>query len=213
MRNGRHLLVAAGLLLAGWQWGQAGWIAGKALTAQWLLERAWQSGGTSAVARPWPWADFSPVARLAVPALGVDRIVLSDASGRTLAFGPGHLPSSARPGAEGTIVLAGHRDTHFAFLRRLQPGMNVTLETPDGRALEYRVTATRIVDTRHERVSLGHPGRLVLSTCWPFDALDPGGPLCFLVVAERRFPADGDGPARGTGKPSRPGHRALSAEI
>lgn len=184
MTRARWLLVAAGLGLVLWQWGQAGWIAGKAVAAQWLLERAWAVSETGGAEPPWPWADFTPAARLQVPALGIDQIVLGDASGRTLAFGPGHLPASARPGRPGTTVLAGHRDTHFAFLERLRPGMAVTLTTPDGGAVNYRVVATRVMDTRTERVSLAHPNRLVLSTCWPFDALASGGPLRYLVIAE-----------------------------
>lgn len=184
MSRGRGLLVTAGLVLVLWQWGQAGWIAGKAVAAQWLLERAWAESSETRPERPWPWADFAPVARLAVPSLAVDRIVLGDASGRTLAFGPGHLPASARPGEPGTVALAGHRDTHFAFLRRLRPGMSVELTRPDGRTRHYRVVDTRVMDTRIERLSLEHPDRLVLATCWPFDAVDAGGPLRYLVIAE-----------------------------
>lgn len=185
MSRARRLLVVAGLGLALWQWGQTGWIAGKAVAAQWLLERAWTESSQERVAkRPWPWADFVPVARLSVPALDVDRIVLGDASGRTLAFGPGHLPASAGPGETGTVVLAGHRDTHFAFLRRLKPGMSVELTRRNGRTRHYRVVTTRVMDTRSERVSLAHPERLILSTCWPFDAIDAGGPLRYLVIAE-----------------------------
>lgn len=185
MTRWRAAAVAAGLLLAAWQWGQAGWIAGKAVAAQWLLERSWEERLAGREARPWPWADFAPVARLGVPALDVERIVLGDASPRTLAFGPGHVPASASPGATGTVVLAGHRDTHFAFLAHLEAGMSVELRPASGPAMRYRVITTRVMDTRVERVSLAHPGRLILSTCWPFDALLPGGPLRYLVIAER----------------------------
>lgn len=188
MRRWRATAIAAGLLLAGWQWGQAGWIAGKAVTAQWLLERAWEERLAGGEARPWPWADFMPVARLVVPELDVERIVLGDASPRTLAFGPGHVPASAPPGAPGTVVLAGHRDTHFAFLRHVRAGMTLEMRPAEGPARSYRVVATRVMDTRLERVVLDHPGRLVLSTCWPFDALVPGGPLRYLVIAERSNP-------------------------
>lgn len=185
MSRARWLLIAAGLGLALWQWCQAGWIAGKAVAAQWLLERAWaESSEGQAGQRPWPWADFAPVARLSVPALDVDRIVLGDASGRTLAFGPGHLPASARPGDSGTVVLAGHRDTHFAFVRRLKPGMVIDLTGPDGRSRRYSVSTTEIMDTRTQQVALEHTNRLILSTCWPFDAIDAGGPLRYLVIAE-----------------------------
>lgn len=184
-------LAAAGLALAAWQWGGAAWLGTKAVLAQHLLERAWaESRAGDRQQPPWPWADFSPVARLRVEALGVTRIVLSDASARTLAFGPGHLPNSALPGQPGTVVLAGHRDTHFRFLKRLRRGMTVEL-VGRHRVTRYRVTGTRVLDTQSERLSLTAPGRLVLVTCWPFDALTTGGPLRYLVVTERVPEADG----------------------
>lgn len=178
--------LALGLVLAGWQWGGAAWIYGKAELAQVLMERAWSATPAGGAApRPWPWADFHPVARLTVPALGVKRMVLSDATLRTLAFGPGVLTSSAPVGSPGTTVLAGHRDTHFAFLKRLKPGMEITLDT-GGRTVRYRVVGTRVMDTRKDRLTLdGGEDDLVLVTCWPFDAIVPGGPLRYLVIAER----------------------------
>jgi len=177
--------LALGLALAGWQWGGAAWIYGKAELAQVLMERAWSATPAGGAApRPWPWADFHPVARLSVPALRVKRMVLSDATLRTLAFGPGVLTSGAPPGTPGTTVLAGHRDTHFAFLRKLEPGMLITLDTGK-RRVAYQVVGSRVLDTRKERLKLGGEDRLVLVTCWPFDAIVPGGPLRYLVIAER----------------------------
>ena len=123
--RGRRTLVplaAAVLIAIGlWQAGSAGYIHAKAWLAQVLLARAWTAtlAGEARV-RPWPWADTWPIARLQVPALGVDRIVLAGASGRTLAFGPGHLAGTPLPGEKGTSVLAGHRDTHFAWIGDLR---------------------------------------------------------------------------------------------
>ena len=64
-----------------------------------------------------PWRRCS-----CAPRFSQDVIVLAGASGRTLAFGPGHLDGSARPGEPGNCVLSAHRDTQFAFLRRLEIG-------------------------------------------------------------------------------------------
>ena len=47
---------------------------------------------------------------------------LAGVSGRTLAFGPGHVDGTPLPGDPGNSVLSGHRDTHFAFLRELRSG-------------------------------------------------------------------------------------------
>ncbi len=178
--------VAAGLLIVGVSFFCKGaWIYIKAELAQHLLERAWsetQSGGEPV--KPWSWADTWPVARLEAPRLGVNRLVLNGATGRTLAFGPGHLTGSAKPGASGNTVLAGHRDTHFAFLRDLKPGDALRLETPDGGAQHYRVQATGVAHhTRTEALNPTGVDSLTLVTCYPFDAIVPGGPLRYVVQA------------------------------
>ncbi len=171
----------------GVQGGRGAWIYVKAELAQILLDRAWtQVKAGDDGAKAWPWADASPVARLSLPERGIDHIVLAGASGRNLAFGPGHLHGSAKPGEDGSCVVAGHRDTHFAVLEEIEPGERVVLERPDGLRTTYRVQATEVVD-EHETSVLADLGgsTLVLITCWPFDTPVPGGPLRYVVFAER----------------------------
>jgi LPXTG-site transpeptidase (sortase) family protein len=95
-----------------------------------------------------------------VPRLGVERAVLSNASGSALAFGLGRVP--------GTSAIAGHRDSWAAFLERLAPGDQVLLETPEGRA-SYRVVGMRVVRF-DQRAVAARPddGRIELVTCYPF---------------------------------------------
>ena len=186
--RGTLALATAGALvaLAAFHSGRAAWIEAKAHLAQALIRRAWQqtSAGAGDV-RPWPWADTHPVARLLVPRRGVDMVVLAGASGRTLAFGPGHIEATARPGAPGNAVISGHRDTHFAFLRRLRSGDEVVIVGRDGRAHRYVVARMRVVDRRDSWVTAdAGDTRLTLVTCYPFDALRPGGPLRYVVVAQ-----------------------------
>ncbi len=181
--------VAAALVLAGGALGvHAAWIPAKARLAQALLERAWSRARAGAARpRPWPWADTHPVARMEVPRLGVREIVLAGASGRVLAFGPAHVAGTAPPGGEGNCVLVGHRDTSFAFLRRLREGDAVVLETPEGGRVRYTVRRTVVVDAADTWVAGPSPGRvLTLVTCWPFDAVVPGGPERYVVWAEAR---------------------------
>jgi len=182
-----RLAVAAVLAIGLWQLGAAAWLPLKAWAAQSLLREAWEEtrDGAQAV-RPWPWADTWPVARLAAIGGMVDLVVLSGGSGRTLAFGPGHLQASAAPGAAGNTVLVGHRDTHFRFLAELEAGDELELEIADGRRLRYRVTGSEVLDARTDGIGLDDPDdRLTLVTCYPFDAVRPGGPLRYLVTAER----------------------------
>lgn len=175
------------LLLAALGFGiDALWIPAKALLAQVLLQRAWaQTLHGDRHVKPWPWADTWPVARLRAKEQGVDLIVLAGASGRTLAFGPGHLDGTALPGQLGNVVLSGHRDTHFRFLEHVQPGELLSLETTNGVSRTYRVIARHVVyeDDIYVLDDIG-AAALTLVTCYPFDAIVPGGPLRYVVRAE-----------------------------
>ena len=184
----RHALIGLAILLALLGLGEVGrgaWIHVKARLAQYLLQRAWaRTARGEARVRPWPWADTWPVARLRVPAHGVDLIVLSGVSGRTLAFGPGHAPESAAPGTPGTAIVTGHRDTHFRFLERVKPGDEVLVELPGRPPARLTIEAMSVVDSRTAviRDETGAAG-LILMTCYPFDAVVPGGPLRYAVTA------------------------------
>jgi sortase A len=165
---------------------QGCWIPSKAWLAHVLVAHAWERAlAGEARPRPWPWADTWPVARLTAPKLGVERFVLAGSSGRTLAFGPGHVETTSPPGAAGNSVLAGHRDTSFAFLADLAVGDDLSLTTPDGREHHYQVTWTAVVDQADTRSLEPTPEKaLTLVTCWPFDAVRPGGRGRYVVRAE-----------------------------
>ena len=159
----------------------------KARLAQVLLEQSWVqtlNGKGSIRAKPWPWADIFPVAKMSIPRLGWQGLVLNNTSGEALAFGPGHLSHSALPGAYGNSVIAGHRDTHFKVLARLKLGEHIVIEQRDGSTRDYVVTDTAIVHERDISVALALDDlALTLITCYPFDAHVPGGPLRFVVRA------------------------------
>jgi sortase A len=179
------------LLLAGsaWLFAGAAVIHGKAQVAQWLIAHAWRQNAGSAPARPWPWADTWPVAELTVPSLGKTQYVLHGTSGQALAFGPGLDPGGAAPGEPGVMLLAGHRDTHFAWLASVAPGTELRLTDRAGDLRVYEVVRTRILDSRVGPLEAGRHDGLVLVTCFPFDAVAPGGPLRYVVEAlprERR---------------------------
>ena len=187
MRRRAPLVLAAAVLAAAGLWlaGDGLYIRAKAVLAQHLLARAWADTQEGAArVKPWSWADTWPVARLQAPRLGIDQIVLAGGSGRTLAFGPGHVDGTAAPGTPGLSVVGGHRDTHFRFLRDLEADDIVTVERPDGGVQRYRVAAARIVDKDRVRLpAAAESPVLVLSTCYPFDAVVAGGPLRYVVTA------------------------------
>lgn len=158
----------------------------KAWLGQRLLERAFaEVRASNAPAKPWPWADMAPVARLDFPSLNQRRIVLDRATGEAMAWGPGHVAGTAPLGAPGLSAAAAHRDTHFALLEHLRPGDEIRLETADGSRRSYRVSHGEVVDSRKIGLPIIHEGRdvLALSTCWPFGSIQPG-PMRFVLFAE-----------------------------
>ena len=121
------------------------WLSIKARIADRLIRRAYEAHQADGNAhRPWRWADMHPMGRLAVPRLGVERMILASASGESMAFGVGHVSASSRPNANGLCVLAGHRDGAFAFLARLQPGDRVRLDSRETNRT-YRVEEIEVV--------------------------------------------------------------------
>mgnify|MGYP003624541572 FL=1 len=197
------LLLLTGLLLV----GNGAYMKAKASLAQVLLAHAWEktlTGDTDA--RPWPWADITPAARLELPRLHASAIVLNGTSGQALAFGPGLMHGSAAPGQPGLTLLAGHRDSHFAFLQHARPGDALTLTGPDGVAHTYRLTETRVVDADASTLTPGGngPATLALTTCYPFGTLSPTTRR-YVAVAQMQDPPTGQ--AGGSKKvfPAKPG--------
>jgi sortase A len=165
--------------------GDGCWIKIKAILAQVLLQRAWhQTMIHGKPVKAWPWADTWPVARLRIQRLGVDAIVLEGDSGEVLAFGPGHLSASAQPAAEGNCVLAGHRDTSFAFLAAIHKGDILSVQGVGGKERTYRIMSTVVERYDHLFFEGSTAAWLTLITCYPFNSPVPGGPLRFIAFAK-----------------------------
>ena len=178
------LMLAVGL----WYLGGAVHIYAKALLAQVLIERAWVTNlaNGATVERPWSWADTMPVARLEFVRQRKSMIVLDGDSGRVLAFGPGHRSGSALPGTPGNSVISAHRDTHFAVLEKVGIGDLIRVENVEGSTSNYRVDRLDVIDEHDLSVTEQHGvDQLTLVTCWPFDAVTPGGPQRYVVSASR----------------------------
>ena len=108
--------------------------------------------------------------RIAIPAAGVDEVVVHGTGTSDLRKGPGHYPETPLPGERGTVAVAGHRTTYGAPFRRLddvERGDRVSLSMPYGR-FTYRVERVRIVPPTAtwvtDRVAYD---RLVLTACHP----------------------------------------------
>lgn len=183
-------LTAGGALLA----GRALYLHAKGALAHALIRRAWhQTLASGQAARPWPWADTAPVARLLIPSAGIDSVVLEGASPRVMAFGPTRMMNASAPGEPGNVVLAGHRTTDFLPLQKVARDDLIVLEwlgrDQRVRRRAYRVEVLDVVepgDTRALAQTL--EDTLTLVTCYPFGR-SPGSPLRYVVRATATGPA------------------------
>ena len=123
---------------------------------------------------PEPALPRHAVARIVIPKIGVDRIVVEGVTPGDLRYGPGHYPRTPMPGERGAAGIAGHRTTWGAPFNRLDElvaGDMIILQTPRA-SYRYRVTHSKVVDPGDSWVLTGDPRstasrRLTLTTCQP----------------------------------------------
>lgn len=167
----------------------ATYLSVKAYAAQLLMNRAWATTlQHNNATKPWSWSDSKAVARLSYSLReeteSQSLIVLDNASGEAMAFGPGLVAGKPANFLDETIAIGGHRDTHLAFLEHANVQTQFELQVADGRTLRYRFENSFIVDSRLHtlQIAADHPG-LVLITCYPFNALQTGGPMRLVTRA------------------------------
>jgi len=179
------LFLIAGACLS----GRALYMRAKAELAGILVRRAWEQSVQSGRPRaPWPWADTHPVARIRIPRLVYDEIVLEGAAPRTLAFGPAHLLNGTAVGEPGNLVLAGHRTSWFRPLEGIAQGDMIQIQWFDGHRAglherTYAVNAINVVAPQDTALLAPTSGdALTLITCYPFGH-SPRSPQRFIVRA------------------------------
>jgi len=127
-----------------------------------LAARAAVNGDSSST----PLVEGAPVARLVIPAIGLDQIVLEGVDGDDLNAGPGHVPGSALPGARGNAVISAHRDRHFSHFGDLVIGDSIVTETDYHRQI-WRIVSRKIVEKDAPALFRTPDATLTLTTCWP----------------------------------------------
>jgi sortase A len=124
-----------------------------------------------------------PFARLSIPRLHTDLLVVSGTGKSDLRKGPGHLRGTAFPGASGNSVIAGHRDTHFRVLKDIRVGDRIVIQTSRG-DFAYDVKRTLVVPATERGVLLPTSDpTLTLVTCFPFYYVGPA-PQRYIVQAK-----------------------------
>jgi sortase A len=182
-------LVASGTLLAGTagsSWAR-GALAREQVRAEWdaRLARSARIRAGEVASAGQPVADRAPgapIARLVIPSIGLDEVVVEGVGDDELNAGPGLLPISVAPGERGNAVISAHRDRHFNRLGLLAVGDTITTETLRG-VQRWVVTSRQVV--HRDRRAIADHGRteLTLTTCWPIRYFGPA-PERLIIAAQ-----------------------------
>ncbi len=195
--------IAGGVLLAiglgvlgyvGWEYA-SGALARDRARAEWervmareavMLANASLEAPVHAPLRPG-----APMARLLIPRIDLDEVVVHGVEDRQLNAGPGHLPGSPLPGAVGNSVVSAHRDRHFRRLGELAIGDTVITETRYHRVF-WVITDQKVVHATRPALFQTDDPTLTLTTCWPL-RLVGSAPDRLLLTAK---PLDAPGGGR-----------------
>jgi len=166
---GSCLLVGSAVSVA------RGAIARDAARTRWAeLEAHRSARGARALVGQAGWAIAlgSPVARLVIPKLDLDEVVVEGVGAAALRAGPGHMTGSAVPGDRGNSVLSAHRDRHFRSLGELGVGDTLVTESDRGTVV-WQVARVRVVTADAPVLHGSDSPMLTLTTCWPIRYFGP----------------------------------------
>ena len=184
------MLLLAGVIAVGiWAWSYVRMVVFQSWGNQVLDHRI--NGRSATVSPPHaaPQAQAPPpirsgvlIGRLAIPRLNMRAVVREGAGEDTLDVALGHIPGTALPGQPGNVGVAGHRDTLFRDLRKIEKNDVIDFQTPAG-SYSYKVESTEIVKPRDVGVlhASKHP-EMTLVTCYPFYYVG-AAPNRFIVKA------------------------------
>jgi sortase A len=174
MRRLSGLLVGMGFMMAGTGVAAFVWSVAAQHQAAWTWTTAFD------VEEP---ESATALVRLSCPRLNQAVLVMNGATERNLLSGPAILEGTGRPGAKTNCIIAGHRDTHFRFLKDVQNGDELLVER-GRKTYRYRVTSMHIVDPTNTNLLRPESSAvLTLVTCYPFFYVGPA-PQRFIVRAE-----------------------------
>ncbi len=185
MKRKLSISLLALLLLAGGGYFsfQAIKIEVKAKLSQVLLEYTWnKSLKENKSYKPWPSFDGIPILKLEIPRYNISQIVLEGTSGQALAFGPAFHQETYLPSSKKITAISSHRDSHGEYIKNLEIGDILKLQDLDNNWHTYKIEEFFIVNVQEE-ININKKSRLLLITCYPFDALLSGTPLRYIVSA------------------------------
>ncbi|MDX1932611.1 MAG: class D sortase [Capsulimonadales bacterium] len=122
-------------------------------------------------------------ARLRIPRIGLEAMVIEGTDQDDLRRGPGHIPGTGFPGEPGNCAIAAHRARWFKNLPNLRKGDAVWVDQPD-RTYKYIVTGRKTVTPdRGDLLNRNVGSELTLITCDEPTANAPYRILIFCRLA------------------------------
>ena len=174
---------------------QASWLPVKAWLSQELISYSWQqsvnsrsslSNNLNVSIKPWPWADTFPIAELSFKRLQKNIVILNGGDPTTLAFSAGAIAPFNQTNSAKPFVVAGHRDSHFAFLEDILMKDVISMTDQYGQSQLYQVEAIDIVDAATGQFPvLANDSSLILITCYPFNGIDQDANERYVITAKR----------------------------
>ena len=132
----------------------------------------------------------APVSLLAIPALGLEQVVVQGSTSRDLMAGPGHLPSTVLPGQQGTSVVMGRASTYgapFRHLGELKAGDRIVVQNAEA-TVTYAVEDVRRAGDPVPVALSGAQARLTLvsaASSGALSALRPRDAIFVDAIAEK----------------------------
>jgi len=202
LTNTFKALVLVGSLLC----IHACWLPAKAWLSQVLILHSWQQSmaqlkvlqqneaiqsknldhaSANVAIKPWPWADTLPIAELSFARLEKSIVVLNGGDPTSLAFSAGAVAPFNQPNSAKPFVVAGHRDSHFAFLENILMKDVISMTDKYGQSQLYQVEAMDIIDVSTGQLPiLSSETSLLLITCYPFNGAGSDTNERYVITAK-----------------------------
>jgi sortase A len=130
-------------------------------------------------------AHFTPaLALLRIPKIDLEVPILEGTDDLSLNRAVGHITGTPKPGENGNVGIAGHRDGFFRGLKDVSTGDTIDIVTPDS-VDRYVIDEITVVDPTNVSVLAPRPQPSVtLVTCYPFYFIG-SAPQRYIVRASR----------------------------
>ncbi len=129
--------------------------------------------------------NLKPIGRLIIEDISLNCIIIENINDRTLHYGLGKLSDGVKLyDNRKNIVIAGHRDTYFNNLKKIERDDEIILEHVEGKS-KYLVESIKIVNPDNvDCLSENNINKITLITCYPFRYI---GDAPFRYVVKGKF--------------------------